>query len=443
MAEKKNTFLSNSIMTLTRQVVSIVIGLVLIVVLARGLGQEGQGYYTLITTYLPLMLMTFLNLGLNTSTIYFVSKKEIDLKEAFVTNIVSAVFLALISVLIGIAVIFILKDTKFQNVDPGLLYLSLWALPFMFLMIFLQTIFQGIQNFKLYNTVLVIQQFGTLLSLILLLFVFKLELQGAILSFVIGYFLSVLYSIVMLYKVYRLDFSLRYFSWSYIKQSFSYGLKSHISNIMTFLNYRLGILLVGFFINPAAVGIYAVAVNLGEKISVFSQSFSQVLLPRIASSNLEEDRNRVTALLSRFIMAFILCVSLAIYLMADLIFYLVDPEFSASADVLRLLLPGLTVLAVEKILSNDLAGRGRPDLNMYVSFVNVGLTAILNVLLIPEFGVQGAAAATSVTYMISFIIKVLIYKNVTKQPATQFLLIKGSDIRMVMDLAKKIRRKPA
>ncbi|PLT35728.1 flippase [Bacillus sp. V5-8f] len=442
MAEKKNSFLSNSIMTLTRQVVSIVIGLVLIVVLARGLGQEGQGYYTLIT-YLPLMLMTFLNLGLNTSTIYFVSRKEINLKEAFVTNIVTAVVLAFISVLIGIAVILILGDSKFEHVESGLLYLSLCALPFMFLMIFLQTIFQGIQNFKLYNTVLVIQQFGTLFSLILLLFVFHQGLEGAILSFVIGYFLSVLYSIVMLFKVYQLDFSMRHFSWRYIKQSFSYGLKSHISNMMTFLNYRLGVLLLGFFLSPAAVGIYAVAVNLGEKISVFSQSFSQVLLPRIASSNVEEDRNRVTALLSRFIMAFVVCLSLGIYFLADLIFYLVDPEFSASADVLRLLLPGLTVLAVEKILSNDLAGRGRPELNMYVSFVNVALTAILNLMLIPAYGVQGAAVATSVTYIISFMIKVLIFKKVTRQPAQQFLIIKGSDIRMVMDLAKKIRRKPA
>jgi O-antigen/teichoic acid export membrane protein len=442
MAEKKNTFLSNSIMTLTRQVVSIVIGILLLIVVARALGPEGQGYYTLIT-YLPLMLMTFLNLGLNSSTIYFVSKKEIDLEQAFVTNIVTAFFLSLISVLIGIAVILILGDSKFETVEPGMLYLSLIALPFMFLMIFLQTIFQGIQNFKMYNTVLVIQQFGTLFFLILLLFIFDLGLQGAILSFIAGYFLAVLYSFIMLFRVYKLEFSMRHFSWRYIKQSFSYGLKTHISNMMTFLNYRLAILLLSIFVSPYALGIYSFAMNLGEKISVFSQSFSQVLLPRIASSNVEEDRNRVTALLSRFIMCFIICVSLAIFLLADLIFYLVDKDFSASADVLRLLLPGLTVLAVEKILSNDLAGRGRPDLNMYVSFVNVGLTVILNLLLIPGFGVKGAAAATSVTYFISFIMKVLIYKNVTKQPIKEFLLIKGTDIKMVTGLVKKLIRKPA
>ncbi|MDQ0218441.1 hypothetical protein ELQ35_03585 [Peribacillus cavernae] len=442
MSEKKNTFLSNSIITLTRQVVSIVIGILLLLIIANALGPCGQGKYTLIT-YLPLMLMTFLNLGLNTSTIYFVSKKELELKEAFVTSILSAVFLALISVGIGILAVLIMGDSEFSAIDSSLLYLSLFALPFMFLMIFLQTIFQGIQNFKLFNSVLVVQQFGTLFSLVILLFIFNLELEGAILSFILGYFLSVLYSIIMLFRVYKMDFSLRYFSWKYLKMAISYGLKAHISNIMTFLNYRLGVLLIGMFLSDASVGIYTVAVNLGEKISIFSQSFSQVLLPRIASSNLEEDRNKLTALVCRLMMLFILCVGIAIYFFSDLIFSVFREEYSASSLILQLLLPGLTVLAVEKILSNDLAGRGRPDLNMYVSFVNVGLNVVLNLLLIPEFGVQGAAVASSLTYIVSFIIKVIIYKNVTKQPIKEFLLIKGSDIKMILDLAKKMKRKPA
>ncbi|CAH0344876.1 oligosaccharide flippase family protein [Bacillus sp. CECT 9360] len=442
MSEQKNTFLSNSIITLTRQVVSIVIGLLLLIIIARALGSSGYGKYTLIT-YLPLMLMTFLNLGLNTSTIYFVSKKEIELKEAFVTSVVSAIVLALVSIVIGFFTIFLLGDSEFSAVDSSLLYLSLCALPFMFLMIFLQTIFQGMQNFKLFNTVLVVQQFGTLLLLILVLFVFQLGLKGALLSFILGYVLSVMYSIVMLFKVYEIEFSLRYFSWKYIKLSISYGLKAHISNIMTFLNYRLGVLLLGVFVSPASVGIYVAAVNLGEKISIFSQSFSQVLLPRIASSNQEEDRNKITAIVSRFIMIFIVCVSLVIFLFSDLIFHVFGEDYRSSAHILNLLLPGLTVLAVEKILSNDLAGRGRPDLNMYVSFVNVALNVVLNLLLIPRYGIQGAAVSSSITYIISFIIKVILYKNVTKQPIKEFLLIKGADITMVKDLAKRLKRKPA
>ncbi|WP_153126663.1 flippase [Peribacillus tepidiphilus] len=442
MEKKKNSFLLNSIITLTRQVVSIIIGMLLLIVIARALGPSGQGKYTLIT-YLPLMLMTFLNLGLNTSTIYFVSKKEIELREAFVTSVLSALLLSFISIVIGLMIILIWGDSKFSSVDSTILLLSLCALPFMFLMIFLQTIFQGIQNFRLYNTVLVIQQFGTLFCMVLFLYIFKFELIGAVLSFVLGYTLSVLYSIVMLFKWYKVEFSLRYFSWSYVKQAISYGLKAHISNMMTFLNYRMGVLILGAFLSPAAVGIYTVAVNLGEKISIFSQSFSQVLLPRIASSNKEEDRNKITALVSRSIFAFIICVSAGIFLFSDIILLLFGKEYAESSFILKWLLPGLTVLAVEKILSNDLAGRGRPDLNMYVSFANVGINLLLNLLFIPKFGVTGAALASSITYIISFMMKVFIYGSVTKQAAKEFLLVKKSDIKMFMSILKSLKRKIA
>ncbi|WP_163099331.1 flippase [Peribacillus alkalitolerans] len=440
MVEKRNSFLSNSIITLTRQLVSIVIGMLLLILVARSLGPSGQGTYTLIT-YLPIMLMTFLNLGLNTSTIYFVSKKEVELQEAFVTSVVSAIFLSAVSIGIGLLIILFFSESKFSNAPLTILYISLCALPFMFLMIFLQTIFQGLQNFKQFNTVLVIQQFGTLFFIIIFLFVLDYDILGAMVSFVLGYVLSVLYSIVMLKKLYKLEFALRFFSFAYLKISIGYGLKAHISNMMTVLNYRLGVLLLGWFLPPAAVGIFTVAMNLGEKISIFSQSFSQVLLPRIASSNREEDRNRITAIVSRSIFAFIILVSIGIFLFSDIILLLFGREYSESSPILKLLLPGLAVLAVEKILSNDLAGRGRPDLNMYVSFVNVAINLSLNLLLIPSYGLKGAALATTFTYIISFLIKISLYKKQTKQPFKEFLLLKKADVQSVLAMVNKMRRR--
>lgn len=48
-----------------------------------------------------------------------------------------------------------------------------------------------------------------------------------------------------------------------------------------------------------------------------------------------------------------------------------------------------------RILANDLYGRGKPELNIYVSLVSVMLNIILNILWIPKFGIAGAASATS------------------------------------------------
>lgn len=442
MKPQSNSFLSNSIITLTRQIASIIIGFLLLVLMANALGTNGQGKYTLIT-YLPLMLMTFLNFGLNSSTVYFVSRKNVSLTTALNTNIITGLLLSFTSILFGVAAVYIFGETYFKSVNSQLLFVSLTAMPGMFLMIFLQTILQGIQNFKAFNTALVIQQFSTVFFVVLFLYILDLDLLGAILSFVLGYTVAVIYMLIYLITRYKVTFSIKEFSFAHLKSMIGYGLKAHVSNMMTFLNYRLDIIILGLFLSPVLIGLYSVAVSLGERLSIFSQSFSQVLLPRIASSDIAEDRNRITSMVSRFILAFVLILSCFIFIFSDLFFEIFMKEFVDSSLLLKLLLPGLTLLAVEKILSNDLAGRGKPELNMYVSFFNVALNLVLNLILIPQIGVKGAAISSSITYIASFLIKAWIYKRETKLNYREFLLMKKSDFMMMKNIYLNLRKKTA
>lgn len=440
MKYDQTSFLSNSIITLTRQFASIIIGFLLLIVVANSLGKEGQGYYTLIT-YLPLMVMTFLNLGLNSSTVYFVSKKEISIDSAFSTNIIAAVVLSMIGMISGYVATIILADTMYSDVNLMILQISLLALPGMFLMIFLQTLIQGIQNFKAFNSALVIQQMSTVTFMLLFLLVFKWGIIGAVIAFGLGYLVSVVYMTYFLIAKVGAKFSLKLYSFSYLKNMLSYGIKAHISNMMTFLNYRQDIFLLGYFSTSASVGVYSLAVNLGERLSIFSQSFSQVLLPKISSLEVESDRNKITSMVSRFILIFITLISIVLFFLSDLLFRLFFPEFLESSLLLKLLLPGLTVLAVEKILSNDLAGRGKPEVNMYVSFFNVGINILLNLILVPKYGAVGAAISSSFTYILSFIIKVWVYKQVTKLRVCQFLLVNREDFILIKKLLKKVTYK--
>jgi O-antigen/teichoic acid export membrane protein len=441
MATTQNSFMKNSVITLTRQFVSILIGILLLIILARFLGPSGQGKYSLITL-LPLMLLTFLNLGLNTSTIYYVSKKEINLNQVFNTNFIIALILAALSIVIGIIVIFLLANNKFENVEQSLIFLSLSAMPFMFLMIFMQTIFQGLQNFKMFNSILVVQQLSNLLLVCLLVVLFNLELEGAIIAFILGYVLTVLFILYILFYKYNVRINFREINKTYLMKSFKYGLKAHISNVMTFLNYRLDIFLLGYFINPAAVGIYVVAVNVGERLSVFSQSISSVLLPRVAAEENEEVKNNLTSLVSRTLLLLIVLVSFVLFLLSDLIFSIFFGEqYNQSSLILKVLLPGLTLLAVEKLLSNDLAGRGKPELNMYVSFFNVIFNVCLNLFFIPKFGALGAGISSTLTYITSFVIKVVIFRRETGQSISSLLIIKKQDLQLYKNVFRKFTLK--
>jgi len=437
MNEQRHSFLKNSFITLTRQFFSVVIGVLLVVFLARFLGPEARGQYALIT-FLPLLLITFLNFGFNVATIFYVSKKEVSIQTAIVTNIFVALFLGIISIVVGYIVIH-LFDTQYEYLNKYYLYCGLLSLPFMFLFMFLQTVFQGLQNFKTFNSVLLVQQLATLLLVVLFTIFFRLKLFGAILAFSLGYVVTVIFIFFVVYRVYRITLRFSDFSFPYVKKLFHYGIKAYISNALTFLNYRLDIFLLGYFVNPLAVGIYDVAVSVGERISIFSQSISSVLFPKISSVQSEEQRNKITSTVSRNLLFFIASLSLILYFLCDIIFNVFFGEqYVESARLLKILLPGLALLSVEKVLSNDLAGRGKPEVNMYVAFFNVCLNACLNVYMIPHYGAMGAAISSTITYATSFMVKVVLYRKYTRQSYVSFLVIGKEDMNIYRNLLRKV-----
>ncbi|MCK6258704.1 flippase [Fictibacillus sp. WQ 8-8] len=439
MSDGNRSFVRNSFLTFSRQVTNIVIGILLLVVLARILGPAGQGKYALITL-LPTVLLTFLTLGINTSTIYYISRGDVKLNTVYNNNIIIGTLLSLVSMGIGAIVIYFFSEKFFNHTPHTLLYLCLLALPFMFLREYFQTVFQGLQDFKLFNTAMVVNQVGILGFVAVFVLIFRLGLPGAIMAFIAGNLINVAYMVYQLKKKHRLRFNIRGFSWEYFRKSVNYGLKAHISNFASFLNYRIVVFLIGFFMVDSAVGIYVTAMNIGERLTIFAASISNVLYPKIAAIETDEERNHLTSLVSRNIMAITLVIALIGTIVAkDLIVTLFGHQYENSASLLQITLPGVALLSVEKILSNDIAGRGKPELNMYLSIFNVLFNLVLNVVLIPRYGVTGAAFSATITYFVSFLVKVVLYKKVTNEPYHRFLLIKKSDLRLYRTVIRKLK----
>jgi O-antigen/teichoic acid export membrane protein len=440
---KPNSFLKNSYITLVRQFTSIVIGTLLIIIIARTLGPELQGNYALITNF-PAILMMFINLGINISTVYYVSRQEIDPGESFFNNLIIGVVLSFIGIIAGFISIYFFGDKLFKDIDDySYVYFILIAIPFMLLNTFFQTIFQGIQDFKVFNTILVITQITNLLLVVFLIVLFDFGLMGALIAFISGHALTLLFILIFSVKKFNLTRKNLRLNIPYLRKSFHYGFKSYMSNLVTFMNYRINIYLLGFFVGNGAVGLYFTALTLGEKLSVFTQSISSVLLPRIAAMGTEEERNHLTSIVSRFTLVFMLVLSVVIFFTIDFLAPVLGHEYKETPFFLKILLPGISLLAVEKLLSNDLAARGKPEINMNVSIFNVIFSTILNVILIPQYGATGAAIATSISYSLSFIIKAVIFKKVTGEPFAKFLVFKKEDATLVkkMLLRQKIFKK--
>ncbi|KYD19798.1 flippase [Caldibacillus debilis] len=434
-----NSFIRNSLLNFNRNILTMVLGFASVIIIARVLGPEKQGIYTLVVL-LPNMLVTFLNIGIGPASVYYVGKQKYSIETIVSTNIFLALIISAISIVIGILSIVLFRDTFFKGVPIIYLFIILSVLPLLFANSFLQAVFQGLQDFKVFNLVAIFGSIMNLVFLIIVVLLLRLNVVGAIISFFASVIAPTLILIIYLKKR-NIIVRFKYISKEFIKDSFIYGYKAHLSNILAFVNYRADILMISYFLSPAAVGIYNVAVSIAEKLWVVSQPVSAVLFPRISSAKTDEERNNLTAKVARNVLLLSIIIGFILFLISDLFIEIMFGEkYKAASNIIKILLVGITLFSAERILSNDLAGRGKPELNLYTSLFTVVVNIILNLIFIPKWGFYGAAVATSVAYSLTFILKIWVFCYVTKSNVFSLLFINQLDIALYKHFFNNLTR---
>jgi O-antigen/teichoic acid export membrane protein len=135
------------------------------------------------------------------------------------------------------------------------------------------------------------------------------------------------------------------------------------------------------------------------------------MLPRIAAmDDAEAQRKQLTPLIARHVLWFNLIAGGLVALLASpVILFLYSAEFGSAAGALRILLPGVILMSISKILANDIAGRGHPEVNSRQSTVAFIINLVANLLLIPRMGINGAALATAISYSSLMLLNLFVY----------------------------------
>ncbi|RLD81813.1 MAG: multidrug transporter MatE, partial [Bacteroidetes bacterium] len=101
---------------------------------------------------------------------------------------------------------------------------------------------------------------------------------------------------------------------------------------------------------------------------------------------------------------------------------------------------GIIMVVMFRILSGHLAGLGRPEVTLYVFLPALVLNIILNLLWIPEYGGEGAAMATNVSYAAGSIGYLLIYSRILKVPIKDILFVKKSDFTQLRVMIRGLKK---
>ncbi len=432
---KAAVFAKDTALTLTARVAGLTLALLSSIVMARALGPEGIGVYTLAILF-PLLIITFANLGIGPATVYHVAQEKYSLKQVFGNNVVLTAFIGTLATLVGLGLVILSQGQIFPSVAPSYLALALLLVPVnLFSQQYINQILLGAKRIKDFNAVSVLQKLLFLAFLFLATVALGLGVFGALWATILS---SALLCLLLFPWLIRIAGGVSFRpNYAYLRDTFRYGIKAHLGNIIGFLNYRIEVFLLGIFLPVAAVGFYAVAVALAEKLWFVSESASTVLFPTISAEKDEYRRKTFTPLVSRSILLITALGASILFLVSEwVIVLLYSEEYLPTVRLFRILLPGIVLLSASRVLANDIAGRGKPLVNTYVGAIGLVLQIVLNLTWIPRFGATGAAWATTISYGITLAVRLWMYMRLSGNSWAMVIVPQSSDWLLYRQLAR-------
>lgn len=212
-----------------------------------------------------------------------------------------------------------------------------------------------------------------------------------------------------------------------------YGAKVYVANVAQFLNYRIDYWLVQALEGAAPLGLYSLASNLAMMLWMLPRSASTVLLPSMAAGD-EGASFEGAARLGRITFGVTVGMAVPLALFARTwIGWLYGTDFAASGDAFRWLLIGCVPFTLCTVQAGALAAVDRLDLNLIGSVVGLVVTVVGDVLLIPRYGIEGAAAASSASYLVTAAIVLVSFARIGKLPLAACVVPTPADVRYVRD----------
>lgn len=191
-------------------------------------------------------------------------------------------------------------------------------------------------------------------------------------------------------------------AWS--RRHLQFGARSFLSGAVIELNSRVDVILLGCYLDEAAIGIYSLAAMFVEGAAQAFVVLRNVVNPLITRHVAKGEFAQLVALrrrLSRWIwMLSIPAGIVAVAAYAELLPLLVgDAAFAASVPVFAILVAGLVVSAGYQPFALALVQGGWPGLQTVCMGLVLAVNVLGNALFIPVWGIVGAAMATSVSFV--------------------------------------------
>ncbi len=394
-------------LSLSRRVVATVLQLLVVVIIARSLGPEGNGKFAIVII-LPNLLNLLVGMGFGPAIVYYVGKGVYSSGEVFQVGLRMAGVTLAGSLLVLLPVLYLAHSILLPSIEFPILVLSIAALPAVQLNDQFSSLFLAEEDFNSYNLTQLIQPIVLLLNLLCLLLFDRLDILNSAVAFTASHYaLSILLMVFIRYRLGKKSGMDLLRTREIFFHLAEYGYRAQAANIIGILSRRTDIFLINFFIGTSSTGVYAVASQISERMGIPSAAISNVLFPRLVRLSNSPQEGSSLILRYSLVACGISIVGSCILAVfgKPLISLVFGSAFTPAYTALVILIPGIITTSAGKILANSIAAMGRPGFNSVSAAVALFINLVGNLILIPSYGIAGAAAATSFSQVVKFAIR--------------------------------------
>jgi len=407
------------------------------IVIVRLLGTEGNGVYSLFITNTAIITLV-VSFGFNSGLVYYSAKRIFS-----PVTLINSSFLILLIQLIVIIIAEIIFTSAFSISlfsDVHSAEMSFWGCFYLFSVLlngYVSAIFTGNKWFDILNLLGAASNFIFLLTFGYLL----LQSHGnsmAYTIFIIKIFISltalqsVVYLIVLLKKI-NFNFYADILKFKELRLIFMYAGLAFFSNVFQFLAYRMDYWFINIYRSKDELGLYALASKLNQVLWLLPMTIAAVIIPFTVASS-EEIAEKVKTILRLQFSGYVVLAVFLLILSPFFIPFIFGIDFIDAVYPFIILLPGVIIFTLTTILAAYFAGINRQDINLKISFFCFFTIFIGDLILVPKYGMEGAALASCIGYTFSGVSSLYVFSKLSKSNFKELLIFRKKDFSSVKNL---------
>lgn len=409
--------------------------LLLNIFLSRYLQASNSGWIYYLTNIFSLVLI-LTSLSMESSISFYASNNEIESSKLATFSFVWSLFVCVL-VFIGVTIYFENFDSVKLISKDRLVFYACTYITGILLTNFFTVLFYAKRNYLLPNIIMscmnlaliffIPKAFGSnslQIELVLNIYFTVFVLQGLLLA--VSYFFWDKNSIVFSFP-----------KTASFNKLFQYSLMALAANVIFFLVYRIDYWFVKKYCSGDDLGNYIQVSKLGQLMLIVPNIIANTVFPETARKEIKDLSIILPKIIRIITFTFLVIITGTILLGSFLFEIIFGPTFSEMYFVSLLLFPGIWALAILAILTAYTAGKNKIGINIRASFITLVFIACADYLVIPKYGIVGAAIVSTLGYFLHMLYNLIVFRKWYQLKLRDFFLVTKSDFDFVIKLFVK------